>query len=515
MAAADLDPGRPFTDAEPAAADDDVVADGSLLPALPEVRTVDVTASVGLPSPSEWHALAAMAEQLARSGLVPKHLRGKPDDVMLVLLTGRDLHLSPTTAINKIHVIEGKPTLSAELMCALVNRQPGMRIWPDPANDGRQAVAHALRDGRELRFTFTHDDAVRARLTGKDVWKGYPQFMLWARAVSGLCRMAFPDVLAGVSYIPEELGAEVDPETGQVIEVTASSYRTGPATVVDPDEAAREAGWDNAEQANGCGRALRDYAESIDPRARRRTNRWAKGEGLAPFTRDGHDRILAAAQWFADHVETEVEEPFDVADEAALRDAEAVAAYVAFLAGPDDGPPVSPAPDAPEGGDGDEGTDPGQHDVGFARYAADRFVHVEDPPGSGEVIPVPAPPTDDAALAAVIDGVLAVGAAITGPEPAPPAERVATLLGALDQSLHAAHETKTIHGLEREERRLLVLAEPDTPPAGEDPKAWAEWVAEVRAMTPPALNQALAAAGLPVNGRRPDKEARLIASAVV
>ncbi len=36
----------------------------------------------------------------------------------------------------------------------------------------------------------------------------YPRRMLFARATSELCDSLFPDVLAGFSYTPEELGAE-------------------------------------------------------------------------------------------------------------------------------------------------------------------------------------------------------------------------------------------------------------------------------------------------------------------
>jgi len=196
------------------------------LPVLPEPQPVDIQAPLGLPSASEWEAIQSMAEVLSRSGLVPAALRRKPDDIMLILLTGRDLRLQPTVALNKIHVIDGKPTCSAELMAALVNRQPGMRLWPDAGNSAERATARATRNGQEVEFTFTIQDAQRAGLAGKGTWAKFPQFMLWARAVSGLVRMAFPDVLVGVTYTPEEMGATVNPETGEVID--AVSRRSTP-----------------------------------------------------------------------------------------------------------------------------------------------------------------------------------------------------------------------------------------------------------------------------------------------
>lgn len=239
------------------------------LPAIPEADPVDVVAPIGMPSPSEWGALQQMAEVLSRSGLVPSALRRKPDDIMLVLLTGRDLRLAPTTALAKIHVIEGKPTISAELMAGLVNRQPGMAIWPDPGNSDIKATAHATRDGRELHFSFTLEDARRAGLAGKGSWAKFPQFMLWARAVSGLCRMAFSDVLAGVSYTPDELGAEVDPESGEVLSVP--SRRTDESPFLSPANVAAASA-----RAVDAGLSDDEIAEMVDSATGGRTDRLAE-----------------------------------------------------------------------------------------------------------------------------------------------------------------------------------------------------------------------------------------------
>ena len=86
------------------------------------VAVTQAMASVGMPSPAEWAALTGMAEQLSRSRLVPKGLYDQPDDIMLILLTGRDLQIAPTQALNKIHVIEGKQSFALELIVALIRR---------------------------------------------------------------------------------------------------------------------------------------------------------------------------------------------------------------------------------------------------------------------------------------------------------------------------------------------------------------------------------------------------------
>jgi hypothetical protein len=100
--------------------------------------------------------------------------------------------------------------MSAELMGALV-RRAGHRIRM--SGDATTATAEIVRrDDPEFtyRATFTLDDAKAAGLLGKDVWKRYPAAMLLARAVSAVCRAGAGDVLAGVSYVPEELGEAPD-----------------------------------------------------------------------------------------------------------------------------------------------------------------------------------------------------------------------------------------------------------------------------------------------------------------
>ncbi len=249
-------------------------------------------ASVGMPSPAEWAALTGMAEQLSRSKLVPSNLRGEPDDIMLLLLTGRDLQIAPTQALNKINVIEGKPSISPELMVALV-RRAGYPIWPAEGNDRAHATACAEREGRHYEFTFTIEDAQLAGLcTIKDgravalsqkgnplPWQTYTQFLLWARAVSGLCRMVFADVLMGVTYVPEELGASVNPETGEIIEATADDYRPA-GSGRDEDAAARQGGWQSVADFAEHRDRLQAVLDLLDPEIRAKYNRWATNQSL-------------------------------------------------------------------------------------------------------------------------------------------------------------------------------------------------------------------------------------------
>jgi hypothetical protein len=155
------------------------------------------------------------AELLASSSIVPKQYRGKPADIIAASLMGRDVGLSPFASMNYIHVIDGKPSLSAEAMVMLA-RRAGHSITGETSSTGARADGKRGDTRDEMSATFTNADATAAGLLGGTNWKKYPQDMYWARAVSALCRRLFPDVFLGAAYTADELGAQVT-EDGEVI----------------------------------------------------------------------------------------------------------------------------------------------------------------------------------------------------------------------------------------------------------------------------------------------------------
>ncbi len=151
-----------------------------------------------------FDATMRQAQVLAGSGIVPQQYRGKPDDIVVASMYGRDFGWSPTMAMSHIHVVSGKPSLSAQSMTALV-RAAGHSISGKKSNDSATATGTRKDTGDTMTSTFTVGDARTAGLLSNQTWKKYPASMCWARAVSQLCRDLFSDVLLGVSYTPEEL----------------------------------------------------------------------------------------------------------------------------------------------------------------------------------------------------------------------------------------------------------------------------------------------------------------------
>lgn len=147
----------------------------------------------------------ALAQRIADTDFVPSSLRGKKEAVLACILTGHEIGVSPMQALAKIHVIDGRPAMAAELMRA-VALKAGHEIWIEEQSSTRVVVGGKRKGSdRETKVCWTMDDAKRANLEGRSNWKRYPSAMLLARATAALCRAIFPDVLAGISYTTEEL----------------------------------------------------------------------------------------------------------------------------------------------------------------------------------------------------------------------------------------------------------------------------------------------------------------------
>jgi len=149
-----------------------------------------------------------LADRISRTAMVPSNLRGKPDEVLAVVMYGAELGIGPMQALQQINFIAGKPSASAELLRALVLEAGHQFIVQ---GDTKYATAKCKRkDWDEWQETsFTIDDAAAAGLLNKrdSGWDKYPDQMLSARVTSKAARMWFADVISGMSYTPEEVRA--------------------------------------------------------------------------------------------------------------------------------------------------------------------------------------------------------------------------------------------------------------------------------------------------------------------
>lgn len=163
-----------------------------------------------------------LAEYLSHTEFVPAGLRGKDGaKVAAAVLTGRELGLAPMTALASIHVINGKPGISAEMMRALV-LQAGHEIVVSEVGTQR-VVIKGRREGTTewTTVSWSDQDAKRAGLQSGNYAK-YPRQMLTARATTELCRLIFADVIHGLRSVEELEGLAPDEIlVGEVVEPDA------------------------------------------------------------------------------------------------------------------------------------------------------------------------------------------------------------------------------------------------------------------------------------------------------
>jgi hypothetical protein len=143
------------------------------------------------------------------------------------VLAGAELGFGPIAAMTGVYIVKGRVTLSANLMAAAIKRHPKYDYRVKDLTDDKAEVAFFER-GHEIGSSeFTMADARRANLTGSDNWKKYPRNMLLWRAMSNGAKFYCPDAFSGAPvYTPDELGADVDPQTGEIIE---GSFASTPA----------------------------------------------------------------------------------------------------------------------------------------------------------------------------------------------------------------------------------------------------------------------------------------------
>jgi hypothetical protein len=157
--------------------------------------------------PSTLGEKLKFADVLFRSNLMPAHFKSAAQ-VMVALQWGHELGLKPMAAIQNIAVINGKPTLGADIMAALIRKHPEYAGMEISESDTACTVTIRRAVGQKLETfssTFSMKDAERAGLTNKPgPWKQYPRRMLKHRALAYAARDAFPDVLAGL-YTEEEM----------------------------------------------------------------------------------------------------------------------------------------------------------------------------------------------------------------------------------------------------------------------------------------------------------------------
>lgn len=163
--------------------------------------------------PTTINGAYRLAETLFKSGFFRVR---NPEGVFTLILAGRSYGLDVVQSIQGVHLIDGKPSLSAGLMHALCLRHPDCEYFQLVESSAEVAVFETRRRGAPapVRMSWTIDEARSAGLVGKDNWKKYPKAMLRARCIAELSRAVYPDAVHN-TYLLDELGQDVAEDAAQ------------------------------------------------------------------------------------------------------------------------------------------------------------------------------------------------------------------------------------------------------------------------------------------------------------
>ena len=165
--------------------------------------------------PTTMEEQMRFADMLSRSAMVPVALKGKPEEVFLIIQRGAECGLSPFAAVENITVINGRTTIWGDAMLALVKNSkcfqniteeelPGDGTKDSDERGYRCTVTHVGQSPHTV--TFTVGDAKKAGLWGKaGPWITYPKRMCQMRARGFALRDVFPHVLRGLVSTEEAM----------------------------------------------------------------------------------------------------------------------------------------------------------------------------------------------------------------------------------------------------------------------------------------------------------------------
>jgi hypothetical protein len=177
-----------------------------------------------------------IARALAASGFF-KDCRA-PEQAFAKILAGQEIGIGAMASLSGIHIVDGKPTLDATLVGAQIKKS-GRYDYRVKVSNENECVLEFYERGKAVgESSFNMQDAQRAGLNTRAVWKAYPKDMLRSRAITRGARTYCPDVFNGAIYTPEEIGADVEIDNSGAMKLVSAGADPDPQQT--PDNAERE-----------------------------------------------------------------------------------------------------------------------------------------------------------------------------------------------------------------------------------------------------------------------------------
>jgi hypothetical protein len=150
-------------------------------------------------------AIAELGNMFHKSGIMGV---STPGDGAVVALTCMCEGITPLEFAKTYHIINGRPSMRADMMHAKFRGAGGKVSWINMGDDGKAAEATFEFDGQTQQMKYTIEDAknvVGDKLDKPDSnWRKDRGAMLRARLITKAIRILAPELIAGV-YTPDEL----------------------------------------------------------------------------------------------------------------------------------------------------------------------------------------------------------------------------------------------------------------------------------------------------------------------
>lgn len=159
----------------------------------------------------KWQVMRQQADVLVKSGFLPATIN-TAEKALAIMQKGRELGIPPMEAMSSIAIIQGKPSVSPQLMLGLARRTKELQDIKMDHNEKGASVTVTRIGQTPYTTTFGVKEATDMGLIGKDNWKKQFGVMCQWRAVAANLRITFPDAISGI-YTFDEMGLDDGAET--------------------------------------------------------------------------------------------------------------------------------------------------------------------------------------------------------------------------------------------------------------------------------------------------------------
>ncbi len=199
------------------------------------VPAADVPALSPFASRDAWESVWGMAQQLARSSLVPDSFRGDGGAANIVIAfdLAHRMAISPFLVMQELVIVHGRPTWSSKFLIARVNHDPrweslrfemvgepgtdswGCYVWSRRRGEGDERKEGPLVTIETAKRAGWYERRSRDGKRDASLWPKIPELMLRYRAAAWWARQYAPE--CGLGMMTSEEAIDIGPEDYEII----------------------------------------------------------------------------------------------------------------------------------------------------------------------------------------------------------------------------------------------------------------------------------------------------------